>query len=154
MAGSVNKVILIGNIGKDPEIRSTGDGREIANLTLATSETWNDKNTGEKREKTEWHRVVCFNPGLVSVIKNYVKKGSKLYIEGQLQTRKWQDQSGQDKYTTEIVLQGYNCAMNMLDNRSGGSSSGGDNYSNNSGSYGQHQQSSDFSQNMDDDIPF
>ena len=119
---SVNKVILVGNVGKDPEIRSIQDGREVANLTLATSESWKDKNTGEKREKTEWHRVVIFSQGLISVVKNYVKKGSKLYIEGALQTRKWTDAQGADKYTTEIVLQGFGSIMQMLDSRGGGSS--------------------------------
>ncbi|HAK63234.1 MAG TPA: single-stranded DNA-binding protein, partial [Alphaproteobacteria bacterium] len=104
MAG-VNKVILIGNLGRDPEIRTTQDGRRIANLNIATSESWKDKSTGERREKTEWHRVVIFNDGLAGVAQQYLHKGSKVYIEGQLQTRKWQDQSGQDKYTTEIVLQ-------------------------------------------------
>ncbi len=119
--GSLNKVILIGNLGKDPEIRSTHDGREVANLVLATNESWTDKNSGERREKTEWHRIACFNPGLINVIRNYVKKGSKIYIEGQLQTRKWQDQNGQEKYSTEIVLQGYNCNLTMLDRQGGGS---------------------------------
>src|ERR1700742_2021641 len=119
MAGSVNKVILIGNLGRDPEIRSTQDGREIANLAIATSESWKDKNTGERKEKTEWHRVVVFSEGLVSVVKNYVKKGSKLYIEGALQTRKWTDQSGQEKYTTEVVLQGFGSTLTMLDSRPG-----------------------------------
>lgn len=122
MSGSVNKVTLIGNVGKDPEIRSTSDGREIANLVIATSESWKDKLTGERKEKTEWHRVACFSPGLVGVIKNYVKKGSKLYLEGALQTRKWQDQGGQDRYTTEVVLQGFNSTLVMLDSRGGGSS--------------------------------
>lgn len=111
---SVNKVILIGNIGKDPEIRSTQDGREIATLALATSDSWKDKNTGERKEKTEWHRVVVFNPNLVSIIKSYVKKGSKLYLEGQLQTRKWADQSGVEKYSTEVVLQNFNGVLVML----------------------------------------
>ncbi len=105
---SLNKVALIGNVGKDPEIRTTADGKEIANLTIATSESWKDKTTGEKKDKTEWHRVVVFNDGLSKVIKNYVKKGSKLYIEGSLQTRKWQGNDGKDNYTTEIVLQGFN----------------------------------------------
>lgn len=114
---SVNKAILIGNVGKDPEIRSTQDGREIANLSIATSEKWKDKNTGERKEKTEWHRVVCFSEGLVNVIKKYVKKGSKLYIEGQIQTRKWQDQSGNDRYSTEIVLQGFNATLVLLDSQ-------------------------------------
>lgn len=123
MAGSVNKVILVGNVGKDPEIRSTQDGREIANLSLATSESWKDKNTGERKEKTEWHRVVVFNDALVKVIKNYVKKGSKLYLEGALQTRKWTDKDGNEKYSTEVVLQGYNGNLTMLDSkREGGAS--------------------------------
>lgn len=114
MAGSVNKVILIGNLGADPEIRRTQDGRPIANLRIATSESWRDKNTGERRERTEWHRVVIFNEGLCKVVEQYVKKGSKVYIEGQLQTRKWQDQSGQDRYSTEVVLQGFGCSLTML----------------------------------------
>src|SRR2546423_817390 len=125
MAGSVNKVILVGNLGKDPEIRRTQDGRPIANLNVATSESWRDKATGERKEKTEWHRVVIFNEGLVRVAEQYLKKGAKVYIEGQLQTRKWQDQSGQDKYSTEIVLQGFNSALTMLDGRGDGESSGG-----------------------------
>jgi single-strand DNA-binding protein len=115
MAGSVNKVILVGNLGKDPEIRRTQDGRPIANLSVATSETWRDKNTGERKERTEWHRVVIFNEGLCRVAEQYLKKGSKVYLEGQLQTRKWQDQSGQDKYTTEVVLQNFNSNLTMLD---------------------------------------
>jgi single-strand DNA-binding protein len=125
MVGSVNKVILVGNVGKDPEIRRTQDGRPIANLSLATSERWRDKNTGENREKTEWHRVVVFSEPLCKVIEQYVKKGSKLYIEGQLQTRKWQDQSGVEKYSTEVVLQGYNATLTMLDNRGAGQGAGG-----------------------------
>ena len=130
MAGSVNKVILVGNLGADPEIRRTQDGRPIANFSVATSESWRDKNTGERREKTEWHRVVCFNEGLCKVIEQYVKKGSKVYVEGQLQTRKWQDQSGQDKYTTEVVLQGFNGNLTMLDSRNqdGGFGGGGNDY--------------------------
>ena len=120
MAGSVNKVILIGNLGADPEIRRTQDGRPIANLRIATSESWRDKNSGEKREKTEWHRVVVFNENLCKVIEQYVKKGAKLYIEGQLQTRKWQNKDGHDQYSTEIVLQGFNGTLTMLDGRSGG----------------------------------
>ena len=126
MAGSVNKVILIGNLGADPEIRRTQDGRPIANLRIATSETWRDKATGERKEKTEWHRVVVFNEGLCKVIEQYVKKGSKVYIEGALQTRKWQDKDGQDRYSTEVVLQGFNSVLTMLDSRAGGGSSGGD----------------------------
>ena len=124
MAGSVNKVILVGNVGKDPEIRRTQDGRPIANLRIATSESWRDKNSGEKKEKTEWHSVVIFNENLCKVVEQYVKKGAKLYIEGQLQTRKWQDQSGQDRYSTEVVLQGFNGSLTMLDGRSSGSPGG------------------------------
>ncbi|MBA4774056.1 single-stranded DNA-binding protein [Agrobacterium salinitolerans] len=182
MAGSVNKVILIGNVGADPEIRRTQDGRPIANLRIATSETWRDRNSGERREKTEWHTVVVFNEGLCKVVEQYVKKGAKLYIEGQLQTRKWQDQTGNDRYSTEIVLQGFNSTLTMLDGRGegggGGRSSGGDFGGGNdygsgggsgySGSGGYDQQSSPrggssrgggqpsggFSNDMDDDIPF
>ena len=124
MAGSVNKVILVGNLGADPEIRRTQDGRPIANLRLATTESWRDKNTGEKREKTEWHRVVIFSEPLCKVVEQYVKKGAKLYIEGQLQTRKWQDQQGQDRYSTEVVLQGFNGTLTMLDSRGGGMAAG------------------------------
>ncbi|MTI45691.1 single-strand binding protein [Roseibium hamelinense] len=120
MAGSVNKVILVGNLGADPEIRRTQDGRPIANLSIATSESWRDRNSGERREKTEWHRVVIFNEGLCKVAENYLRKGSKVYLEGQLQTRKWQDQSGQDRYSTEVVLQGFNSNLTMLDGRSEG----------------------------------
>ena len=118
MSSSLNKVIIIGNLGRDPEIRTTNDGREIANFSLATTENWKDKATGEKKEKTEWHRVVCFQEGLVKVIKQFVKKGSKLYIEGQLTTRKWTDkESNQEKYSTEIVMQGFNTKMLMLDSK-------------------------------------
>jgi single-strand DNA-binding protein len=181
MAGSVNKVILIGNVGADPEIRRTQDGRPIANLRIATSETWRDRNSGERREKTEWHTVVVFNEGLCKVVEQYVKKGAKLYIEGQLQTRKWQDQTGNDRYSTEIVLQGFNSTLTMLDGRgegggggrSGGDFGGGNDYgsgggSGYSGSGGYDQQSSPrggssrgggqpsggLSNDMDDDIPF
>ncbi|AXS40550.1 single-stranded DNA-binding protein [Breoghania sp. L-A4] len=127
MAGSVNKVILVGNLGADPEIRRTQDGRPIANLSVATSDSWRDKNTGERRERTEWHRVVIFNEGLCKVAEQYLRKGSKVYLEGQLQTRKWQDQSGQDKYSTEVVLQGFNSTLTMLDGRAQGE--GGGDYS-------------------------
>ena len=120
MAGSVNKVILIGNLGADPEIKRTQDGRPIANLRIATSDTWRDKATGERKEKTEWHRVVIFNEGLCKVAEQYLKKGAKVYIEGQLQTRKWTDQAGVEKYSTEVVLQGFNSTLTMLDGRSGG----------------------------------
>ncbi len=127
MAGSVNKVILIGNLGADPEIRRTQDGRPIANLRVATSETWRDKTTGERREKTEWHRVVIFNEGLCKIAEQYLKKGSKVYLEGSLQTRKWQDKDGQDRYSTEVVLQGFNSQLTMLDRAGGSSGAGADN---------------------------
>lgn len=117
MAGSLNKVVLIGNLGRDPEIRSTSDGREIANFSIATSESWKDKASGEKREKTEWHRIVVFSEGLVRVIKSYVKKGTKLYVEGQLQTRKWVDNENQERYTTEVVLNNFNSSLILLDSR-------------------------------------
>ncbi|MBO0129686.1 single-stranded DNA-binding protein [Agrobacterium burrii] len=178
MAGSVNKVILIGNVGADPEIRRTQDGRPIANLRIATSETWRDRNSGERKEKTEWHTVVVFNEGLCKVVEQYVKKGAKLYIEGQLQTRKWQDQTGNDRYSTEIVLQGFNSTLTMLDGRgeggggggggrSGGGDFGGGGDYGSSGGYDQQpargggssrsgggQPSGGFSNDMDDDIPF
>src|SRR5881409_2472956 len=124
MAGSVNKVILIGNLGKDPEIRRTQDGRPIAHFNVATSENWRDKTTGERREKTEWHRVVIFNEGLCRIAEQYLKKGSKVYLEGQLQTRKWQDPQGQDRYSTEVVLQGFNSALTMLDKAGAGGGGG------------------------------
>ena len=159
MAGSVNKVILIGNVGADPEIRRTQDGRPIANLRIATSESWRDRNTGERKEKTEWHRVVVFNEGLCKVIEQYVKKGSKLYIEGALQTRKWTDQAGVEKYSTEVVLQGFNSTLQMLDSRGGGAgaSSGGgdygdDDYSSSSRSSGGGK--ANFAADLDDEIPF
>tara|TARA_R110000824_G_scaffold155226_1_gene327554 strand:- start:108038 stop:108532 length:495 start_codon:yes stop_codon:yes gene_type:complete len=164
MAGSVNKVILVGNLGADPEIRRTQDGRPIANLRIATSESWRDKNSGERREKTEWHRVVVFNEGLCKVIEQYVKKGAKLYIEGALQTRKWTDQAGVEKYSTEIVLQGFNSTLQMLDSRGGGagagsSMGGGDDYGD-SGGYDSGSRSSgggsrsNFTADIDDEIPF
>jgi single-strand DNA-binding protein len=163
MAGSVNKVILVGNLGKDPEIRRTQDGRPIANLSVATSETWRDKGTGERKEKTEWHRVVIFNEGLCKVAEQYLKKGAKVYIEGQLQTRKWTDQSGAEKYSTEVVLQGFNSNLTMLDGRGGGASLGGDD---SGGDFGSSSPSSapprravaagarSSNNDMDDDIPF
>jgi single-strand DNA-binding protein len=125
MAGSVNKVILVGNLGADPEVRRTQDGRPIVNLRVATSESWRDKNTGERREKTEWHRVVIFSEGLAKIAEQYLKKGSKVYLEGALQTRKWQDKDGQDRYSTEVVLQGFNSALTMLDRAGGGGGSAG-----------------------------
>jgi single-strand DNA-binding protein len=124
MAGSVNKVILVGNLGADPEIRRTQDGRPVANLRVATSDSWKDKATGERKEKTEWHRVVIFNENLCRIAEQYLKKGSKVYIEGALQTRKWQDQSGQDRYSTEVVLQGFRGELTLLD-RAGSANSGG-----------------------------
>ena len=150
MSGSLNKVLLIGNLGKDPEVRSTHDGREVANLVVATNESWTDKNTGERKEKTEWHRIACFNPGLINVIRNYLKKGSKVFIEGHLQTRKWQDQSGQDKYSTEIVLQGYNCNLTMLDRPAGG----GSDYSERSQGKGAPAEHHSGGDSLNDDIPF
>lgn len=125
MAGSVNKVILVGNLGQDPEIRSFQSGDKVANFSIATSESWKDRTTGERKEKTEWHRVSVTNQGLVKVIENYVKKGSKVYIEGKLETRKWTDQSGVEKYTTEVVLRPYAGELTMLDSRSGGGQQGG-----------------------------
>jgi single-strand DNA-binding protein len=121
MSGSVNKVILVGKLGADPEIRRTQDGRPIANLNVATSESWRDKNSGERKEKTEWHRVVIFNEGLCKVAEQYLKKGASVYIEGSLGTRKWQDKDGQDRYSTEITLQGFNSTLTMLDGPGGGS---------------------------------
>ncbi|QIG54623.1 single-stranded DNA-binding protein [Altererythrobacter sp. BO-6] len=125
MAGSLNKVMLIGNLGADPEIRSFQNGGKVANLRIATSETWKDKNTGERQERTEWHNVAIFSEGLVGVVERFLKKGSKVYIEGQLQTRKWQDQNGQDRYTTEVVIRGMNGTLTMLDGASGGGGGGG-----------------------------
>ena len=156
MAGSVNKVILVGNLGRDPEIRSTQDGREVANFTLATSESWKDRNTGERKEKTEWHRIVIFNDGLVNIVKNYLKKGSKVYIEGQLQTRKWTDQSGQEKFTTEVVLQGFGSQLTMLDARNregsaGATESSGGNYTHAPAASAPKQSAGEL---LDDEIPF
>jgi len=163
MAGSVNKVILVGNLGADPEVRQFPNGGSVCNLSVATSENWKDKNTGERREKTEWHRVAIFSEGLVRVAQSYLKKGSKIYLEGQLETRKWQDQNGQDKYTTEIVLRGYNSNLTMLDGRGEGAGAGG------GGNYGQQisggnrgrdndmgggSQDSGRSFELDDEIPF
>jgi single-strand DNA-binding protein len=162
MAGSVNKVILIGNLGADPEIRSFQNGGKVANLRIATSETWKDKNTGERREKTEWHTVALFSEGLVRVAEQYLKKGSKVYIEGKLQTRKWQDQSGADRYSTEVVVQ-MGGTLTMLDGRSDGAGGGGDYGSGsggggggrgsyNDGGYGGGAPSG--GSDMDDEIPF
>jgi single-strand DNA-binding protein len=125
MAGSVNKVILIGNLGRDPEVRSFQNGGKVCNLRIATSETWRDRNTGERRERTEWHNVAIFNENLVRLAEQYLRKGSKVYLEGKLETRKWQDQSGQDRYTTEVVLRPYAGEMTFLDGRDGASGGGG-----------------------------
>ena len=158
MAGSVNKVILVGNLGADPEIRRTQDGRPIANLRVATSESWRDRNSGERRERTEWHRVVIFSEGLCKIAEQYLRKGSKIYLEGQLQTRKWQDQSGQDRYSTEVVLQGFNSTLTMLDGRSDAPAGG--NFGDpgpDMGSSGSSQGGGgggNFSNDMDDEIPF
>jgi single-strand DNA-binding protein len=162
MAGSVNKVILVGNLGAEPEIRSLNSGDRVANLRIATSETWRDKASGERKEKTEWHRVVIFNDNLVKVAENYLRKGSKVYIEGSLQTRKWADQSGQEKFSTEIVLQKFRGELTMLDGKgddAGGrdsADSGG--YSSGGFSAGPRNQGSgpreDFSADLDDEIPF
>ncbi|WBQ14093.1 single-stranded DNA-binding protein [Hyphomonadaceae bacterium BL14] len=164
MAGSVNKVILVGNLGADPEVRRLNSGDPVVNLRIATSEQWRDKSTGERREKTEWHNVVIFNDNLAKVAENYLKKGAKVYIEGQLQTRKWQDRDGNDRYTTEIVLQKYRGEMTMLDGKGegggGGRSGGYDQMDDRSGggSGGQRQMDKpreDFSSDtLDDDIPF
>lgn len=146
---SVNKVILVGNLGKDPEIRSTKDGKEIASFSVATSENWKDKSSGERKSKTEWHRISVFSPGLVGIIKNYVKKGTKVYLEGQLQTRKWTDSNGVEKYTTEVILQNYNSTLQLLDSKGGNS---GGSYDNNSSD---GSESSDISvEEIDDEIPF
>src|SRR3954468_10511571 len=124
MAGSVNKVILVGNLGRDPEIRNTQDGSKIVNLALATSETWNDRQSGERKEKTEWHRVVIFNDRVADVAERFLKKGAKIYVEGSLQTRKWTDQTGQERYTTEVVIGRFNGQLTMLDSRGGGEGAG------------------------------
>ncbi len=139
MAGSLNKVMLIGNLGRDPEVRSFQNGNRVCNLRIATSENWRDKNTGERRERTEWHSVAIFSEGLVKVCEQYLRKGSKVYVEGQLQTRKWQDQSGNDRYSTEIVLQGFNGTLTMLDGRGeGGAGGGGGNYGGGGGGGGNY----------------
>ena len=156
MAGSVNKVILVGNLGRDPEIRRTQDGRPIANLSVATSESWRDKATGERKEKTEWHRVVIFNEGLCKVVEQYLKKGSKVYLEGQLQTRKYTDKDGNEKYSTEVVLQSFNSQLTMLDTRSGGGadSSDGDDFGARGASTAKKPAMAGKRGDMDDEIPF
>lgn len=175
MAGSVNKVILIGNLGRDPEVRSFQNGGKVCNLRIATSENWKDRNTGERKERTEWHSVAIFQEGLVRIAEQYLRKGSKVYIEGQLQTRKWQDQSGQDRYSTEVVLQGFGGTLTMLDGRSEGGGGGGGNfgggggggdsmgydsgpadsgYGGSSGGGGGGSSSPTPSRDLDDEIPF
>ncbi|WP_424939972.1 single-stranded DNA-binding protein [Aliiroseovarius sp. S253] len=170
MAGSLNKVMLIGNLGADPEVRTFQNGGKVCNLRIATSETWKDRNTGERREKTEWHTVSVFSEGLVRVCEQFLRKGSKVYVEGQLQTRKWQDQSGNDRYSTEVVLQGFNGTLTMLDGRSGGQGGGGQGgggYGGAGGGYGGGNQGGGFGGDnqggggpapagggFDDEIPF
>ena len=151
MAGSLNKVLLIGRLGADPEVKQMVNGKSVARLSLATSQSWKDKNTGEKKEKTEWHRIVVFNEGLVNVVKQYLKKGAQIYVEGQLTTRKWKDeQSGQDKYSTEVIIQGYNSSLTML----GGGNSGGGIANDNTQSSNNSDDMSQISNDMDDEIPF
>jgi single-strand DNA-binding protein len=152
MAGSVNKVILVGNLGKDPEVRRMTSGEPVVNLSVATSETWRDKASGEKKEKTEWHRVVIFNENLAKVAEQYLRKGAKVYLEGALQTRKWQDKDGQDKYSTEIVLNRFNGTMVMLDGRSGGGEGG---YAGGASRGGAAEAPASFQRDeLDDEIPF
>jgi single-strand DNA-binding protein len=161
MAGSVNKVILVGNLGKDPEVRHTQDGKAIVNLSLATSESWRDRQSGERKERTEWHRVVIFNENLAKVAEQYLKKGSKVYIEGQLQTRKYTDNSGVEKYSTEVVLQNYRGELTMLDGRNGGAGEGagyggGDEFGQSSPMGGRPSggKAPSFSRDLDDEVPF
>ena len=160
MAGSVNKVILVGNLGRDPEIRSTQDGTKVANLSLATSESWRDRSSGERRERTEWHRVVIFNEKLCEVAEKYLRKGSKIYIEGQLQTRKWTDKDGQERYSTEVVLQRFRGELTMLDGRQDGGGGGGGGYSDDggysggSGGGGSGGSGGSSGGDLDDEIPF
>lgn len=177
MSGSVNKVILVGNLGADPEVRSFQSGGKVANIRIATSENWKDRNSGERKERTEWHNVAIFSEGLVGVTERYLRKGSKVYIEGQLRTRKWQDQSGQDRYTTEVVLQGFDAKLVMLDGQQGGGggggarsgggggdwgSSSGDSYGNDFGggsggsrsSGGRSSPPPAFDDDLNDDVPF
>jgi single-strand DNA-binding protein len=157
MAGSVNRVIILGNLGRDPEVRSFQNGNKVCNLRIATSETWKDKATGERKEKTEWHSVAIFNEGLVRIAEQYLKKGSKVYIEGALTTRKWQDQAGVDKYSTEVVLQGFGGTLTMLDGKSGdsnGGGSGGYDSGPSGGGYGGGASDPAPSRDLDDHLPF
>ena len=154
MAGSLNKVLLIGRLGADPEIKQMVNGKSVARLSLATSQSWKDKTTGEKKEKTEWHRIVVFNEGLVNVVQQYLKKGAQIYVEGQISTRKWKDeQSGQDKYSTEILIQGYNSSLTMLGGGSG-NTGGGIQNDNSEPTTNSPEDSSQASNDMDDEIPF
>jgi single-strand DNA-binding protein len=159
MAGSVNKVILVGNLGKDPEVRHTQDGKAIVSFSIATTESWRDKSSGERKEKTEWHRIVVFNEGIAKVAEQYLKKGSSVYIEGSLQTRKWTDKDGAEKYTTEIVLQNYNSTLTMLGSKPGGggdSYGGGDEFGSSSPMDRPRAASkpASFSRDLDDEVPF
>ncbi|MDH3233938.1 MAG: single-stranded DNA-binding protein [Alphaproteobacteria bacterium] len=154
MAGSVNKVILVGNLGRDPEVRQTQDGNPIVNLSLATSENWRDKATGERRERTEWHRVVIFNERLADVAQKFLRKGSKVYVEGQLQTRKWTDQDGRDRYSTEVVLQRFRGELTMLDSRGEGGGGGGGDYGGSGGGGGGPSSAPPAGGDLDDEIPF
>ena len=164
MAGSVNKVILVGNLGRDPEVRHTQDGKPIVNLSLATSETWRDRNTGERKEKTEWHRVVIFNEGLAKVAEQYLKKGSTVYIEGQLQTRKYTDKDGAEKYSTEVVLQGFNSTLTMIGGRGGAGEGAGGGFGGGNDEFGQSSpmerprmggaKTQIPSRDLDDEVPF
>ena len=158
MVGSVNKVILLGNLGKDPDIRSMQSGSKMASFSIATSKRWKDRNTQEQKEKTSWHNIVVFGDGLVDIVEKFVKKGSKIYLEGELQTRKWQDQDGKDRYTTEVVLQGYNCNLTLLDSRNQSSNNITDNQSetlqDNSTNEDNFGSNSPDSSDLDEDIPF
>ncbi|WP_184474960.1 single-stranded DNA-binding protein [Rhizorhapis suberifaciens] len=174
MAGSVNKVILVGNLGADPEVRSFQNGGKVCNIRIATSENWKDRNSGERKERTEWHSVAIFSEGLANVAERFLRKGSKVYVEGQLRTRKWQDQQGQDRYTTEVVLQGFDAKLVLLDAREGGGSSGGfggggrsDDSWGSSGGYddggfsgggsrggGSRSSGPSFDNDLDDEVPF
>jgi single-strand DNA-binding protein len=164
MAGSVNKVILVGNLGRDPEVRHTQDGKPIVNLSIATSETWRDRNSGERKERTEWHRVVIFSEGLAKVAEQYLKKGSTVYIEGQLQTRKYTDKDGVEKYSTEIVLQGFNSVLTMIGGRGGAGEGASSSFGGGSDEFGQSSpmerpragaaKSQSFARDLDDEVPF
>ena len=178
MAGGINKVIIVGNLGKDPEVRTFANGGKVCNFSVATSESWKDKQTGERKEKTEWHNISIYNEGLAGVAEKYLKKGSKVYLEGKLQTRKWQDQSGNDRYSTDVVLQGFDAKMEMLDSRPGGGGQGGgqggsndgwgggqgggapsggggnDSWGQTGGGSGRGQGGGAFDSDLDDDVPF